>query len=48
MAALSSLALLQVERVVLRGSLPRTATNKVMRRLLRDELLEQQAPRARL
>ena len=30
--------LFRVDRVVLRDSLPRTASNKVMRRLLRDEL----------
>ncbi|GAB4821930.1 hypothetical protein N2152v2_008976 [Parachlorella kessleri] len=36
--------LFKVEKVLLRGSLPRTATNKVMRRLLRDELM----PRAKL
>lgn len=30
--------LFRVHRVVLRDSLPRTASNKVMRRLLRDEL----------
>jgi acyl-coenzyme A synthetase/AMP-(fatty) acid ligase len=29
----------QVERVLLRASLPRTASNKVMRRLLRDEAM---------
>lgn len=33
----------QVERVVLRASLPRTASNKVMRRVLRDELLAGQS-----
>ena len=33
----------QVERVLLRSSLPRTASNKVMRRVLRDELLRGQS-----
>lgn len=37
--------LFRVHRVVLRDSLPRTASNKVMRRLLRDEL---RPPKARL
>ena len=36
--------LFKVEKVLLRASLPRTATNKVMRRVLRDELM----PRAKL
>jgi acetyl-CoA synthetase len=36
--------LFKVERVLLRPSLPRTATNKVMRRVLRDERM----PRAKL
>ena len=35
--------LFKVERVVLRAALPRTATNKVMRRVLRDEVLLQRA-----
>ena len=38
--------LFKVDRVVLRASLPRTASNKVMRRVLRDEL--QQPAKARL
>ena len=38
--------LFRVDRVVLRDSLPRTASNKVMRRLLRDEL--RPSARARL
>lgn len=33
----------QVQRVLLRPSLPRTASNKVMRRVLRDELLRGQS-----
>lgn len=33
----------QVEHVLLRSSLPRTASNKVMRRVLRDELLKGQS-----
>jgi len=37
--------LFRVHSVVLRGSLPRTASNKVMRRLLRDEL---RPPKSRL
>ena len=35
--------LFKLERVVLRNSLPRTASNKVMRRLLRDELRQTSA-----
>ena len=35
--------LFRVQRVVLRGSLPRTASNKVMRRVLRDDLLRSQS-----
>lgn len=34
---------LQVQRVLLRNSLPRTASNKVMRRVLRDELMRIQS-----
>lgn len=34
----------EAAQVVVRGSLPRTASNKLMRRLLRDEL-RQQKPR---
>lgn len=33
----------QVQRVLLRRSLPRTASNKVMRRVLRDELMGSQS-----
>ena len=35
--------LFKLERIVLRDSLPRTASNKVMRRLLRDELRQTSA-----
>eukprot|EP00887_Chlorella_sp_A99_P006425 scaffold3.g6425.t1 len=35
--------LFKVERLLLRQSLPRTASNKVMRRVLRDELLRSQS-----
>jgi len=35
--------LFKLERVLLRDSLPRTASNKVMRRLLRDELRQTMA-----
>ena len=39
----SAPAAVQVERVLMRSSLPRTASNKVMRRVLRDELLRGQS-----
>jgi acyl-coenzyme A synthetase/AMP-(fatty) acid ligase len=32
-----------VQKVLLRASLPRTASNKVMRRVLRDDLLRSQS-----
>ncbi|KAL4429392.1 hypothetical protein ABPG77_005166 [Micractinium sp. CCAP 211/92] len=35
--------LFKVQRVLLRSSLPRTASNKVMRRVLRDELMRSQS-----
>ena len=35
--------LFKVSRAVVRGALPRTASNKVVRRLLRDELVRAQA-----
>ena len=38
-----SLCPVQVQRVLLRRTLPRTASNKVMRRVLRDELMRSQS-----
>ena len=38
--------LFKLDRVIVRSGLPRTASNKVMRRVLRDELRKR--PRARL
>jgi len=40
--------LFKVHRAVEVPSLPRTASNKVMRRVLRDQLRGEDAPRARL
>jgi len=40
--------LFKCEGVLLRASLPRTASNKVMRRTLRDELMAGRAPRSKL
>ncbi len=40
--------LFKVEALLLRQTLPRTASNKVMRRVMRDQVVAAQAPRARM